>query len=60
MRFFGRRFLFVHRDENGDEAGNPNYTTTTSRRRRRRGLYRSRREGNRLFDSFFLALLNPL
>jgi hypothetical protein len=38
MRFFGRRFLFVHRDENGDEAGNPNYTTTTSRRRRRRGL----------------------
>jgi len=22
---FRRRFLFVHRDENGDEAGNPNY-----------------------------------
>jgi hypothetical protein len=22
---FRRRLLFVHRDENGDEAGNPNY-----------------------------------
>ncbi len=25
LGFFWRRLLFVHRDENGDEAGNPNY-----------------------------------